>query len=533
MRKVQLICSVISFFLSISSFANERYPYLKELQLEKGLESVILKDQFHAEDLNANLQQGCETLVKFDLLKFIEDDLSPIVKSKPKVCTQFKKKTYEEMKEVSFPDPDMPSEDLTENFKLEFEDVTFNGELNGDDLPHEEAMVFKILKIHEGRTLSRPVKFEDQKSHNQNGNSKRYIDAYRGSLDNDPLLKEVLISRIWDKLSVMEKMKVHTKCTDLSLNNNKNFWNLKHSEKSDRDWYALAIKICQSESTENLIPYIDISILNEYAFYLHEDGEAMSRLYGLCEAWPEASFKLVKPLPPISRNKLLLNYAEFKMANNFYENGESINLFNGYENTKLTDDELEAISSYTGDAYDSINAYQSWGRVGLYFQRRREREEGSTDGERGEDQSYDEEGIERGIPALTKNLKSALGKLDHFEGVSFGAHQLNSHIFTRLRKGGHFEPGFFMSTSTNMKIAENFLEIPEGQLTDKQRTEVKGYLFVVKNKSGSPLENLSLYPGEYEVLLNPDSKYRVLDMEPYLHEGEELPNVKIVYIEEY
>jgi hypothetical protein len=221
------------------------------------------------------------------------------------------------------------------------------------------------------------------------------------------------------------------------------------------------------------------------------------------------------------------------MANNYYENGESINLFNGYENTKLTDDELEAISSYTGDAYDSINAYQSWGRVGLYFQRRREREEGSADGERGEDQSYDEEGIERDIPALTKNLKSALGKLDHFEGVSFGAHQLNSHIFTRLRKGGRFEPGFFMSTSTNMRIAENFLEIPEGQLTDKQRTEVKGYLFVVKNKSGSPLENLSLYPGEYEVLLNPDSKYRVLDMEPYLHEGEELPNVKIVYIEEY
>ncbi|MEC7277598.1 MAG: ADP-ribosyltransferase [Bdellovibrionota bacterium] len=396
-----------------------------------------------------------------------------------------------------------------------------------------ERMIFKVLKSHEGKTLSRPLKYSDQKSKNHNENNKIYIEAFRGDLDSDPLLKEVLISRMWEKLSVMEKMKVHAKCTDLSLNNNKNFWDLRNTEKSNRDWYSLAIKICQSDSTADLIPYIDTSILNEYAFYLHENSEALSRIYGLCEAWPQASLKTVKPLPSISRNRLLLNYAEFKQADNYYENGEAINLFNGYENSKLTEDEQEAISAYTGDSYDPINAYQSWGRVGLYFQRRRERENSENNGERGEEQGYDDEGVERDIPALTKNLKSALGKLDHFDGVSFGAHQLNSHIFTRIRKGGHFEPGFFMSTSTNRSIAEGFLEIPEGQLTEEQKEEVKGYLFVVKNKSGKPLENLSLYPGEYEVLLDPESKYRVLDMEPYLHEGEELPNVKIVYIEEY
>ncbi|MEC7277883.1 MAG: hypothetical protein VXV96_16290 [Bdellovibrionota bacterium] len=135
---MQLVLSIICLFFNFCSLADENYSYLKELQLDKGLESVILKDQFHAEELNANLQQGCEVLVKFDLLKFIEDDISPIVKVKPKVCSQFNKKTYEKMREVSFPDPEMPSESLTQSLNLEFEDVHFKSNLKSSDFPKEE-----------------------------------------------------------------------------------------------------------------------------------------------------------------------------------------------------------------------------------------------------------------------------------------------------------------------------------------------------------------------------------------------------------
>ena len=412
-----------------------------------------------------------------------------------------------------------------------------------------------------------------------------------------PLLKSTLLSRLWDKLGGLEQMQALNDCpAQLHLNKNPKSWEINPEMKaSNEDHFSDFMKICNADKIEEILPYLDDGVMGEFSIYLKAQPNPLSHLVGVCESWPEAGVVTPKELPPTNLERVLYNASIFKSVFGSGFGGESyFNLINKAAEGSLSEAELTALTDYTANgSYDRINAYEMWGRVGVWFATpedpsasmekyfednfpRPKRKDFETDEEFNQAYASYIQNRNQFLPRLygspeqraqveemmkenetdpmraavsgthlsqtSRDLRSAIESLDGFKGVTFGGHQLSGHLFKgmRLREGATFEPGFFMSTSTSQQTALSFLGIHRGSYAGIQEErderspheEVTGYLFVVKNEHGASGANYSQYKSENEVLLHPDAQYRILKMETLEVDGTTYPNAQVVYIEE-
>lgn len=587
MGKLVFKVIVLCLFSLKSVSSTEEFPFIRSLEISPETIDVILKSD-SAPFFEEKLAEGCEKLIENDLIRFIEDDISPLFTTQPQFCGAFQKEVTKEDKVVSFMSPNPDEGQLRKRFSLLTNVVKVNSLQEGDSQgasgksPEaiERNLFSKLLNDHVIQEFSVPLEISEQTEMDKTDvNLKSYVEASRNRLRADPVLKQTLLHRIWPSLSALQKMKLHRKCDGIYLNNNKVFWEFKEG-KGDEALFDRALSICQADSTSDLIPYLDRSVLLEYGLYLHHANDAPYKLFSLCEAWPRADLSNRINLPKTTRTRVMSNYQDFASFNLNYDNGVAITLFNEGDGKPLNEEEKKAIRIYTGHSYNEINAYEQWGYLGLWVVNKdrqknmlearfklnpipkREDFENLVDYYKAyeawvlkmrvgklpdnwdtmskeeksrhiseKEISFHEDQEGRSVPQTARNLKSALEKLDHYQGVSFGSHQLNSHIFSSLKKGGSFSPGFFMSTSSDPIVAETFLKLPV-EKTPESIAAVEGYFFVVKNESGTPIDNLSQYSGEYEVLVHPDAQFEVLDIEPFSDGETTYPNVKVVYIKE-
>ena len=586
--KKTIFQGLILLLLSNNLIAEEAtHPFIDSLDFERGLKSAILKNKTVADQLEYSLTEGCERLAKTGVIEFIENQLSPIVKERPEYCEYIKKRGYKKDVAINMPVEGFSKATIGREFQIDFEEVYFDDSHATNErnkTSPTENFILKVLNSSKVKSLSRPLLAQDQEKTNLEDYEKKYIDAYRGRDRADPILKQTMLLRIWPELSSLEQMKILTECSknyQMKLNNHKAFWIFNDQKKPEnKNLFEKALKICRTEKTEELIPFIDESILNEYAYYLQGTATSSKNLFSLCHSWPVASFNNQAHLPSTNRKAVLLNFAEFQLSDFYRSDGAAIELFNDEFSLNISAEEMNAVRSYTGHSFNPLNAYEQWGKLGLYFatrerqqkisnnKRKKYKEPQYQDFENLEEYkeaynkyqlhlkigdiplswehmtseqkarhiqdvtlSYDESIAGQNIPEMAKNLKSALKSMDNFQGLSFGGHQLNTHIFKRLRKGSTFTPGFFMSTSTNINTAQGFLKISEDDSEDDLDKKT-GYLFVLKNETGIPIVNQSSYPGEFEVLVSPDSQFKVLEIAPLEVDGKTYPNISIVFIQE-
>jgi len=327
--------------------------------------------------------------------------------------------------------------------------------------------------------------------------------------------------RLWDKLSPLEQMKGLRECpSDLSLNDSSITWNINDEDQpNSSESFSHFKKICEAKTTQELLPYLDESVMTEFALHAGGTGDASAIILPLCLSWPEEQVVTPIPLPSVTKDQIFYRSSEFSRSFlNRYK--QALGLLNKRENSNLSPEQEQALSDYTANgSYDRINAYEMWGRLGVWyiadeqqsyaymteeqfnqFNPRPKREDFQTQEayearfahflklranllphlygtpeertsalEKIQEKADSSDSMTTGsgvhLSVTSQHLRQALEGLEGFEGVTFGGHQLSGHLFKglSLREGATFKPGFFMSTSTTQSTALNFLGLHRAQ----------------------------------------------------------------------
>lgn len=164
------------------------------------------------------------------------------------------------------------------------------------------------------------------------------------------------------------------------------------------------------------------------------------------------------------------------------------------EGKKLTDEESLVISQYTNMKYREINQYMR----------------GEIEGD-------------MGIIADVNNLKNGLNKFSSYGKYTYRVIEIKNdnldNVYDKYKNAQNedFEIEFdaFLSTSKDKEIANNLVK-NEGP-TKVSDTFNKGILFIIDTKNneskGKNIENYSILPVEQEVLFEPNSKFKVNDVD--------------------
>lgn len=554
--------------------------YLENDQIPPLFKSIIDEDEEALGHYTYLAHKNCVEMRDGGLIKFFEDNIQPFIRTKPKVCEAFVHTQTEKTVPIFVDEGNGVWNQ--KNVPVKYDQYQFTeSALDRDELSDTEKYIFDKLKEQSNvgafgvGAIEYPADAKQQSSELSNLTVAQYITAPREMLlgANSILVKTMLL-RLWDHLNLTQKMEALNTCPPLlQLNQHSGFWQTE-SRGSDKegDSYDHFLKICQAKSMEELLPYLDQSIMAEYALYSGNSPSIANSIIPMCLSWPEAQTVTPKRLPATNFQKVLFNGAETLRSSNFQYNSrfDPFFSFNKTDDSSLTPEQLTALKDYTGNGYyDAINAYEMWGRLGVHMvERNREKQQEEWKMPKRENyedvleyeeamvqylrnQSEDDEidlmTTGSGVPlSQTRvDLRSALDSLDSFEGITFGGHQLSGHLFKglRIREGATFSPGFFMSTSTEAQTAHNFLGIHraspmfKGTEDDEESRRnpneaVTGYLFVIKNRTGTPIGNYSQYRGEKEVLVHPDARFKILKVETLEIAGEEYPNAQVVYLEE-
>ena len=147
-----------------------------------------------------------------------------------------------------------------------------------------------------------------------------------------------------------------------------------------------------------------------------------------------------------------------------------------------TEDQAEAINTYTGSMYRDIN--------GLL---------------RGAKQFGDPE-YEKKVQDVADKAAEGLRSLPDYKGETYRGTALNNDIIEKMKVGGTYSDKGFLSTSSNPDIADTF--------SNSNKTEGKTQvLFTIDGKHGKDISSASKFGNEKEILFNPSSKFRITSME--------------------
>ncbi len=546
--------------------------YLDNGEMPRVFREALKQDKNAREKYIYLAHQNCTEARDHGLLKFFEENIDPLLRTKPRICEGFSKNQIQNQVTTFVPDD---KGDWVSKYELiSYDQYTFNTDsLNEEGLSESEKYLRKKLIEQNGPiapSVHIPLPSEEQSVQLPELIKNQTIDFPRERfLRPDAVLVKTMLLRLWDSLSLLEKMEALNQCpTRLGLNEQTSFWKTNNSsDKDNPEAMKDFIKICQAEDMKDIVPYIDDSIMAEFSLYAGNSPLIAHSLVSLCLSWPSADVVTPKALPSTSIDKVIYHGADIISSNNsdYSTRIEAFNLLNQKGASKLSEKERQALSDYTGNGfYDAINAYEMWGSLGVYMlernmQKKYDEQMAPKREYFNNDKDYEEAMIKyivegkridlmttnsgTSISQSSQNLKDALGNLDHFDGVTFGGHQLSGHLLKglRIREGATFSPGFFMSTSTRAETARGFLGIWRADpkysntQTDERRKpteEVTGYYFVVKNRTGAPVANYSQFSGENEVIIHPDARFKILKVETLSLDGVEYPNAQVIYMEE-
>jgi|GEM_PF-3645474 len=506
--------------------------------LSEIIKEAIQKDEDELAKTASEFATACKEINSFNFEEFFSRDFtSDFLASKPHFCTLFKGNDSTSNGEITYHIPAESLEQFTPQNNLE---KGISSAITGEP----RSIIFLD-----------PVEVEDF------SNSQVPME-----------LKRTMIHRLWKQLPLQEQMEISVKCPIGGLVNNRAFWQVNERNfDGDPKLRGQGIKICKAQSFEEIMPFLDESIIAEYI--LHEkvkEGNITKTLATLCHNFPAPNVVKKVSLPPTTESELVFNLAEtLRTTNgNYADQGDSgIGIFNRAPN--LTPEEEKALADYSSADYTAINTYQMWGKFGLWLlersnrdnvipdltpqQRRdlnpeqlksyeRSKELGFFVPPNWDNMSEEEKKTLRsqynmndlwktksGVPIseTVAHLKSALEKMEPFNGFTYGAHSLSGHFFKNYEPGDTFNPDFFMSTSKDLRVAKNFLDTQFGPPLQEKKI-----LFVVRSRTGVPIKNQSNISVEEEVLLHPDSRYKVIKVEPYYENGEMVDNVDVVYMDE-
>ena len=187
-------------------------------------------------------------------------------------------------------------------------------------------------------------------------------------------------------------------------------------------------------------------------------------------------------------NKIEYKVADDKLIDKYYKKAEET------KNT-LSNDEVKAIKNYTGVGFKEINEYL---------------ENGTT--------LYDVYNNDIGIQNDITNIENAINKntIDDniivFKGTS-------NELWNEYKIGEEVEMPVFNSTSLNEKIAHRFAKHYSFQGKEKAILEIR----VPKGTKGVSIGDFYATQNEQEILLNKNTKYRIIDkkiIDPSHYEGD-------------
>lgn len=135
------------------------------------------------------------------------------------------------------------------------------------------------------------------------------------------------------------------------------------------------------------------------------------------------------------------------------------------------------------------------------------------------DLKNEESSISPKIKLFDKELRKALDKLPDYKGTVIRK-QTEFDEFFQLEKlmeeNKTFKPGQYWSTSTP---------------TGKFRCDYK-FIFVIKTKTGKKVDSFSDFSEEQEVIIKPDTEFKILKIQNATEEKKGTKKIKIIYLEE-
>ena len=146
-----------------------------------------------------------------------------------------------------------------------------------------------------------------------------------------------------------------------------------------------------------------------------------------------------------------------------------------------TEEQAKAINTYTGSMYRDIN--------GLL---------------RGTKDFADPE-YKQQTQDIADKAAEGLRSLPDYKGETYRGTALSNDIVAKMKVGGTYSDKGFLSTSSNLDIANNF-----AGFTSAGQTRV---FFTVNGKHGKDISSASKFSNEKEILFNPSSKFKITSME--------------------
>lgn len=531
--------------------------YLRNPEVPEALKGVLADNELALHEYAVRARTSCVRLQENGLLDFFNKEVMSFVRSKPSICQAFEAKEETIRQQFwgngGFGNGWGASQGLNElnnynnqqsTIEVKYTSYNFNSELleDQDELPPFEKLLLAGLEkespysgfsqspLQSGIMIPHPYADQPGLQNQPQENFQGIIDGPRESMKKPhPLLVQTMLMRIWDKLSPLHQMQGVRECPGrLKLNDSSLTWQLNDEPQSESDqFFELFKEICEAQEMEELLPFMDESIMTELALHSGELQDPTSMILPMCINWPEAQVVTPRPLPPVTVDQIIYRGSELsRLTNHMYRQAQALNLFNRRNTgSPLTPEQIQALSDYTANgSYDRINAYEMWGRLGVWYMSDDQPNQGYTEeafnqfNPRPERSSFTSQAeyeaafahyLEKraqwlpliygtpeqqaevraameqnqtvndpmkthsGIPLseTSQHLKEALDSLDGFEGITFGGHQLSGHLMkgVSIREGATFSPGFFMSTSTTPQTALNFLGIFRAQGFGDQR----------------------------------------------------------------
>ncbi len=280
------------------------------------------------------------------------------------------------------------------------------------------------------------------------------------------IMKSLLLSKLWNRLSNDQRHYVfgNSHCSDppeLYLG----FMDFKQENgRESQEDLATYTDICKTKNTQELLPFLDKSLILEYFFVVNLANQNFN--------FHQKNFcKMVED----NRSRYILgsrffdpkfNFNEFKknvdwmLKTNFYEMNDAMAAVTDLAKIHLVPPEYKkVIAFYTGMYYTRIN----------------ECLRNST--ECNQELSIEVAQIKKGLKLIKKK-----------ELISFrGAANLPFSVTRKLQKGCLFKDPAFLSTSMDFTVAKEF-------------AAVDGYVFVIRGKNGAIIQNISEAKFEKEVL---------------------------------
>ena len=189
------------------------------------------------------------------------------------------------------------------------------------------------------------------------------------------------------------------------------------------------------------------------------------------------------------------------------------NILNKFQiNARLSPDEIEEVRQFTLNGFGQIRSVQSFTPQELRALQ------------------WQEHHI-KGWRLRAKIFDDAIKKIQVYKGTVYrGINNVSKQDIAHIAQswvnnepiglGRNYRPAA-ASASTNQKIAQGFVT---GNIGDMPMAGVYGVLFEIKTSRGAPIESVSAFKKEQEVILPSNGLYRIIRIAPFI-------NTKFIYVQ--